>query len=288
MYKINLLITGGYRTFEESIKDSEYYNFFNFDQYDYHIFFILTDDEDIELINNKKNFIKNFFGSKLKLCCSLFENESDKKKFYDEFHEIEIKNNKLKKEVIDHYKKEEVNNHYKNYHKIYEGINNVCQNYYYQYFKIYLAHKLRDDYSQEKYDLYIRIRPDLTLRKYTDPRPNQFKNLSEIIELINDKKLFNKEFAIVSGGIVGIYSKLGAELEKNMINNLFYGYIKNYPISDTSLNAEYTEELNTIHYFTFLQEWNLWNILKDNLNDNFIKINGDYDTFVKKFSPLLK
>jgi hypothetical protein len=67
MYKISLLITGGYRTFEENIINNEYYNFFEFDKYDYHIFFILTDDEDIELINNKKNFIKNIFGSKLKI-----------------------------------------------------------------------------------------------------------------------------------------------------------------------------------------------------------------------------
>jgi hypothetical protein len=278
-----MLFTGGYRDFEIKIKNKEYYDWWEFDKYEYDVIFILTDDEDIENINKKIDFIKNIFGSKLKLVTSLFINEESREKYYQGFQNIKLDNDKIKNEAYKYYidKLNDIKNiaSVDDFLKLFEN-ESFWDNFYHQFYKIYLSNqKVREIINPNDYNLFIRLRPDLILKKGN--RPLEFKSSDELYEFINNRLITNNsdEFAIVCSDLCGFYSYNGFIKESETILNMFHGFKKHYPISVEDFSKSYTETLGVVHYFTFKQEWNFWNLLNDSFGNDFFRISGDYHTF---------
>lgn len=278
-----MLFTGGYRDFEIKIKNKEYYDWWKFDKYEYDVIFILTDDEDIENINKKIDFIKNIFGSKLKLVTSLFINEESREKYYQGFQNIKLDNDKIKNEAYKYYidKLNDIKDlaSVDDFLKLFEN-ESFWDNFYHQFYKIYLSNqKVREIINPNDYNLFIRLRPDLILKKGN--RPLEFKSSDELYEFINNRLITNNsdEFAIVCSDLCGFYSYNGFIKESETILNMFHGFKKQYPISVEDFEKSYTETLGVVHYFTFKQEWNFWNLLNDSFGNDFFRISGDYHTF---------
>ena len=303
-----MLFTGGYRDFEEKIRNNEYYEWWKFDKYDYDIFFILSDDIEIIQIKKQMKFIKSFFGDKLKLVTSLFIDEESKNKYYENYTLIKKNNDSLKKEVYDYYYNHD-NKIIKNNIDFFTDKNrdmnidlskfgweefNVLTNqkfwncYYDQFYKLHLAHqKVYENINPDDYNLFIRLRPDLTLMKFKEVRSGQLKNIDDIFNikenLIKENNTSDRDFAFMFWDFCGFYSYNSFKLESNVIFNMFHGYKKKYPICHDSFKKLMNEKMSVIHPWAFRQEWNLWNILNDYLGRRLKLLNGNYHTFIPRY-----
>jgi hypothetical protein len=229
--KICLLITGLYRDFLFSMKNNEL--FYNFENNDYDIFFLMSETEDIEI---KKNEIKNYFKNKLVFLHNIFDNEVEKQNYYDEEQKFE---KQYCEKVCDIRTKMQI--------KFYMPSHNIIK----QFLKISKIQKIRKEYQEKnniKYDCIIRARNDLCMidddyytfntvsnncknGTYHGNKINQSYFCKQNINTINKLFLYfniktnqNKEFSILQYDLLSINSTLSANKEINMFNNLFFVY----------------------------------------------------------------
>ncbi len=146
MVKICLLITGIYRDFKYSIEKMK--KFYNFENNDYDVFYLMFETEDVL---NKKNEIKQFFGSKLKYLHNEFDYVCDKNKYYKEEKKLEIAYRELGNSICKKYGVD-----------FYIPSHNIIK----QFLKISKIQQIRKEYSEKnniKYDCIIRARCDLCM-----------------------------------------------------------------------------------------------------------------------------
>jgi hypothetical protein len=233
--KICLLLTNLIREFDYSMNNNK--SFFNYDNNDYDVICVLFETEQIE---EKKELIINFFRDKLKLLINIFDNEDDKKAYFEKEEKLveEYKNKLVKIQ-------EEFSSYIDNPHFYYPS-HSIIQ----QTLKWNIAHKIRNNYqiiNNISYDCIIRTRCDLCIKennyRIIDGPTEHYKEGGIYYHGINKKSILlcnninnindlfsyynidlKNNFSFIQGDLISICSEKMANIEMNVVDKLFNAY----------------------------------------------------------------